>query len=178
MSFVTINIIKPSFNANTVATRVNKLLFAAFVRFCYFIVCHVSSTPDSSFHLIITHSWRIIPSPQSHILSGVGRCCQALLLISFTLLFDNDGEKENMLTHFLFMVLCASLIYWDVAAGEDRDLWRSNVAAVSRMRDTGPYTHKNTNTICYSGWERIKEDVLKENQIYNYVWMTANCSVS
>lgn len=67
------------------------------------------------------------------------------------------------------MVLCASLIYWDMAAGEDQDLWRSNVAAVSRMRDTESYTHTNTNTICYSGLEQIKEDLLKENQIYKYV---------
>lgn len=107
MSFVTINIIKPSFNANTVATRVNKLLFAAFVRFCYFIVCHVSSTPDSSFHLIITHSWRIIPSPLSHILSGVeGVLSGPTADFIYAALWQRWRERKHAYTFPFYGLVC------------------------------------------------------------------------
>ncbi len=50
-----------------------------------------------------------------HTLGG-GGCVSGLLLILFTLLLDNNGEKGKLLTRFLFMVLCASLIYRDATA--------------------------------------------------------------
>lgn len=57
-------------------------------------------------------------------------------------------EGKNAYMFPFYGLVCVPDI---LGCGSSQNLWQSNVAAVSRMRDTGPYAHKNTNTICFSG---------------------------